>query len=537
MASAFLNKLSSQERKELERRLLEAQQGACFICEQPIDLVLHEGEIDIDHVVPLKLNGPDSQENLATTHASCNRSKQASDLRVARVLARFQRIRQSCEVAGRGASLADILVEFGGAKYDLHFTRDGAEIKLSMGEVGRNEIVSLPVYTDKLSNLDYFFVELPIEYLHHDDRINPRNIGGSIAGLVEEFHKGRPQLHAALAWVDKGEGPATVKVFDGQHKATAQVLLGVRALPIRVFINPDPDLLLTANTNAGTALRQVAFDKSVQRRLGRSIFADRLDRYREEKGLEPDDESMSEKDIVAFYKGESREMKRYAIDAVRAAITANQNNALLPYIEFGGKATAKPLSYSTVEKTFFSFFIYPELLQTPLNYLAEEGLNPRSLEVEQITQLMNLVAETILINKFDFELGTSRIESKVQAGDDVPEPHLRAFRMCKEEIMHAWLKNIGQIVQLQFSLDGKLVDQSSLFEQKFPDKLWQTIGNYLENLAALPLWVNREMAGVVFGGKQPTDYWKTVFQSGKTPDGRQVLAAPLDLMEMIKPPA
>lgn len=52
--------------------------------------------------------------------------------------------------------------------------------------------------------------------------------------------------------------------FDGQHKATAQVLLRVRALPIRVFVDPDPDLLLTTNTNAGTTLRQVAFDKSVQ---------------------------------------------------------------------------------------------------------------------------------------------------------------------------------------------------------------------------------------------------------------------------------
>jgi len=73
------------------------------------------------------------------------------------------------------------------------------------------------------------------------------------------------------------------------------VLLGVRALPIRVFVDPDPDLLLTTNTNAGTALRQVAFDKSVQRRLGKSSFNDRLERYRKEKGLTEHDESMSEK--------------------------------------------------------------------------------------------------------------------------------------------------------------------------------------------------------------------------------------------------
>ena len=36
--------------------------------------------------------------------------------------------------------------------------------------------------------------------------------------------------------------------------------------------NPDAELLLTANTNAGTTLRQVAFDKSVQRQPDSSIL-------------------------------------------------------------------------------------------------------------------------------------------------------------------------------------------------------------------------------------------------------------------------
>ncbi len=72
---------------------------------------------------------------------------------------------------------------------------------------------------------------------------------------------------------------ARVQIFDGQHKAAAQVLLGVRRLPVRVFVNPDLDILLTTNTNAGTTLRQVAFDLSVQRYLGSEIYADRIRRY------------------------------------------------------------------------------------------------------------------------------------------------------------------------------------------------------------------------------------------------------------------
>lgn len=536
MSSLYLNKLLPEERHSLIKTLHASQQGNCFICEKPIDLQIHAQSIDIDHVEPLKVGGKDGPENFAITHASCNRSKQASDLRVARVLARFERIRAHCEEENRGPNLADILTVYGGAKHELAFEVSDGKVRYSFDATGDPGIREVPVYNDKLSALRYFFLELPIEYLHHDDRINPRNIGGALDRLVEEFHRGRPQLHVALAWMNKESGSAPVKVFDGQHKASAQVLLDVRAVPVRVFINPDPDLLLTTNTNAGTALRQVAFDKSVQRRLGRSLFTDRLERYRKEKGLPEDDESMSEKDLVNFFKGESREVKRYALDAVRAAITHHSDNELTPYVEFGGKSTSRPLSYSTVEKTFLSFFIFPDILDSPLNHRAEEGLNPRTLEVDQVVRLMNIVAQRLVMGQFDLELGTARLENKVQKGEPIPEPHLRAFRMCKEEVMYAWLRLVRQIVQVHFTMAGQPFDERSPFQYHFPEQLWARLDAYVVNLRALPLWVNRDLSATIFGGRQRNEYWKTIFETGQTPQGQQVLAAPLNLMEMIKEP-
>lgn len=435
--------------------------------------------------------------------------------------------------AGRGPNLSDILADYGGAKQSLAFRIEDGAVKYSLDRAGDARLHQVPLYTDELSALRYFFAKLPIEFLHHDDRINPRNIGGSIGKLVEEFHRKRPQLHVSLAWVSSDGGESEVKVFDGQHKATAQVLLGMKEIPVRVFVDPDPDVLLTANTNAGTTLRQVAFDKSVQRRLGSSLFIDRIERYRREHNLGETDSSFSERDLVQYFKGESREMKRYILDSVRDSITHSPDNRLRDYIDFGGRAAEKPLSYSTIEKTFYSFFIYPDVLETALDYMDDEDANPRELEIRQIVRLMNVIADEIFIGKFDDALGTYRIENKIQKGEIIPEPHLCAFRLAKEEIIYVWLSYVSQIVQTYFMFTGAPVDDKKLFQRPFPEALWEKIGSYVSHLRTMPVWINRDLSNTAFGGKQTYAFWKQVFTTGKSLQGVQVLPEPLNLMAMI----
>jgi len=480
------------------------------------------------------MNGSDNPSNFALTHSSCNRSKQASDLNVARILANFSVLRESLAKENRSPNLEDVLKQKGGAQYPLHIRRESNLICYSFDELGDTTVYTQTIYKDEMSGFEYFFMLVPIEYAWHDDKINPRPIGPNVAKLIQEFYLKRPQLHVQLGYINLDSPQTKIKIFDGQHKAAAQVLLGTRGLPVRVFLNPNYDVLLTTNTNAGTTLKQVAFDKSVQRHLGSALYEDRIYQYRRELGLPEDSYSFSEVDLLKFFRGESRELKRYIIDDVRDSITHDPENRLREYIDLGGRGKEKPFSYSTIEKTFYSFFIYQEALETPLDYRLADGENPRELEKEQIRDLMNIIADEIYIEKFDPDLGTSQIESKVQKGEDVPLEHLAAYRMAKEEICYNWLRYIQQIIRNYFYITGTPINENKLFEYKFPDALWKNISNFIKNLHAMPVWRNTELSRTVFGGKQVYDYWQTIFETGTSPQGIRVLPEKLNLMEMIK---
>lgn len=52
------------------RRVLEKANGLCGICRQPLG-----AKVDFDHIIPIALGGPHSEDNLQAAHPRCNRSK------------------------------------------------------------------------------------------------------------------------------------------------------------------------------------------------------------------------------------------------------------------------------------------------------------------------------------------------------------------------------------------------------------------------------------------------------------------------------
>lgn len=352
--------------------------------------------------------------------------------------------------------------------------------------------------------------------------------------MIKEFEKGNPQLHLSLARVHNEK----LKIFDRQHKAVAQIMLGKKNLMLRVFLNPNIDRLTETNTNAGSTLRQIAFDKSIMRQLNNTLYSERVKKYQHDHKLGDDDFTFSEQQLVDYFKGDNANIKKYIVDSIRHSITNHKDNKLKDYIDFEGKAKDLPISYSAFDKTFLTMLInYKVILATPINHRSDEGLNPRELEITQIVKLLNIIADEIYVGKFLPEVGVYRLEQKILSGKDqnITDEHLVAYRISKEEVLYNWLIYLKSALENYFSNTGKIIDNNKIFQTLFDEQLWKNIRNFTMNLKRLPLWKDKSMADTIFAGKNNYDYWKNIFETGKSPDGAQVLAKPLNFIDMIKP--
>jgi hypothetical protein len=249
------------------------------------------------------------------------------------------------------------------------------------------------------------------------------------------------------------------------------------------------------------------------------------------------DEHFSERDLVDHFRGEQAQMRRYILDAQRNFISHHEDNKLRDFIEWGGKGGAKPISYSSVEKTIYSQFIGKDMLETPFYGVSQQGENPRDLEKRQIVKLMSYIADLYYADgKYDFGRGSDKLENKVQKGENIPDDHLRAHRIGREDVMGAWLPFVSKVIQNYFQNNGKNVREERLFQYQFPDQLWANIRNFLSHLGRLPLWIDYQQSLTTFGGKPGGGFWEQIFDTGSAPNGTPVIhSGGLNVLEMIKP--
>jgi len=79
---------------------------------------------------------------------------------------------------------------------------------------------------------------------------------------------------------------------------------------------------------------------------------------------------------------------------------------------------------------------------------------------------MNIIADEIFEGQCDFDLSTDKVEEKIRKGEDVPDAHLRATRISREEVVYGWLRYVHNLIK-RYYLAWPLESNSG--EQRCPD--------------------------------------------------------------------
>lgn len=274
-----LDNLSEKERSEIIHILFKRQNGVCYICGRQIDLKLDK--VDIDHIIAISppFNGVDEEQNWGLVHRAENESKSNKSLELTRHIFNYRKLRDEYVDKVGDFTVGDALERLIPKRPSIFVNLDSETAAISY--IGQDETSRKEHFTLLNDNgVISFTGMIPLSWVYHDKSINPRSIA-DLEPMIEEFYNKRPQLQPSLAHIEINDNNKSPKImlFDGQHKAAAQLFNGKEKLFTRVFVNTNVLLLTDTNFRAHTVLAQIHFPGIVQDKVGRDLFKQEFDEY------------------------------------------------------------------------------------------------------------------------------------------------------------------------------------------------------------------------------------------------------------------
>ncbi len=529
-----IDEMPEEEKRILIQRLWTLQGKVCFLCEDEVKL--EADQVEVDHIIPLADDGPDEESNWALMHAECNNKKRAQNLQLAKAKMKFEKVKEKYNGA---VTTTQILSEFGGGKKDVFARIANNNVIIRFNN--RDNIYQL--HMDP-SNESYkcFFALLPIEVLYHDSELNPRKII-DIDKLIDEFFWKNPQLHVALCRMHfKKEGETSrILLFDGQHKTAAQVILDRKQIFCRVFINPDKDHLKDVNRRAHKELRQIEFFRSVLDTLGQDIFSVKFKEYLENPQTKP----KSEKGFIESIESEKQgEMKKNLSHYLKARVRdfKEPQNKFFNFVEMEkARSRVLPVSYDSVEKTFFRWLIDA----TPCDVEIVEDVDKpyvRDIEARNLVKLMNLFAEKTLEGKFDRDTGAFKIEEQIRKGKNIPDEHLRAFRLYRPAAFVVWCELLKESIAMHLIQNRKITNDmkterkkgkgTRIFWVELSESNWEAISKMIDKMIQHKIWIHRgEKVSNAFGQTRP-EFFKKFLEKGEI-EQEKLIDQPIDIQFLL----
>ena len=453
--------MADEKRKVLtpnEKSELLSKHKVCYICLEPLDNY-ESDEIEYDHIYNYADGYSQELSNFAPVHASSDTRKQnchAAKGRKSPFEYREElRIKKKLEEV---KGLKDLCPKAVSSIYSL--SNDKKTITFN-GEI-------LPLYNQRINNRDnyYFFHEVDTKYIENDELIQLRPLEPKILPLIFNL-KQAVQLLPSLGRLDLST--KTIKVFDGQHKAVAQMIgNNKQKLPCIVFVHPDVDELRVVIYQAHTDFVQQRYKKShIDAKLS-DIYKQKIEAYRKQVG-DPN-ARYSEANIL---RGETKPVVReFLLSSI--IDKAKEERAFINNYAAEDRAAQKqrPLLWQSLER-LVKLFCKLE----PVDKFSDDATNYRSDEIENLCFILDQIEAHSLIGKWEPE----NPESK---------HHQLARTYYYRTAFNNWVGVLEEA--LRFSLEqmqGSKIYDAICYRETFSPEVKARFIQIIKKLFDHPLWV------------------------------------------------
>jgi len=551
----FLESLTAKQREELIHRLWDLQKAKCYISAEPIDLQVHE--VDLDHIIARSREGIDDESNIGLALAHHNRSKGVRDLELQRRIFRFYKdLEERQNAGGRNElfSVGDVLQKIRGAGREVGLTKtdDGAAVRISWtSSDGGPRSITLPLVIDEsaapLVGVSCFG-RFPSEVIHHSN-LNPRSIH-DLEPMIEEFYYQHPQMQPSLGYFEPKSLGHTGKVmlFDGQHKAAAQLYNLSGEILCRVFIpehggdakrlSDFVEELRRTNFRAHTKLAQLHFAQFTEDKVGHTLYADdREDLVRELKLRGVASDVVTEKRLYKALRErnpeEGKEFKDHHASYLRYETLTSADLEIMKFVEtVSARSRRYPVSYDTL-KTFLDVFLYRDL--------AEESLAQtdawRLREKENAARLLDILTAEALTGRFKLELGVFKLDERVEQNpQSIPLDHLRAYRLFRKSALKVWAVTLRdamcQFLVIKNKYEKDWYKERPLWAEISVEE-WEAIRRGIKAIVGHKVWAEtqKDLVGVLSSTRQKD--WSSILLEGKLPGRPEKLYQELNVAAVV----
>ncbi|MFN7092410.1 MAG: HNH endonuclease [Allorhizobium sp.] len=379
ISKSILTKLPPDERAIAQSELWNKSAGICALCSGALD---SDPELNVaDHRIPMSEDADGTTiNNLYLAHLSCNASRKDLPFVVAQPLVKFKVFSEHLKAVNFDHVLDNFVDK---PRQPVTVSRSDNSITIGLAGSAYEARVS----KDPATGTEYFFAEVPFTHVSNDVKIQPRLISyGHVRKLALDFVDRPVHEPGNVRLTMHGSEAGHLQQFDGQHKSTAQILLGRKSGAFKVYIEPDQAMLQQLVVKIQQEIKKQPLTKSdTLAKLGdviSSLLEDYKGNPRTEDGFVKSQPSSEQSATKSLY-----------IKELQRLIFFDEDNELSQYVKPG--VVGSP----TTDRVVIEKIIAPLLYSSMMNVDMDSDFQ-RDNERSNIILILNRIRLNMLPDNF-----------------------------------------------------------------------------------------------------------------------------------------